>query len=581
MSAELAHRTSRPPDLEAENRALRALARALATDPSHVLHTVAQTVVELCRADSAGVSIPEQDGEHAVLRWRATSGALDGEIATVAPEAIPWSDVPPNQVLLIQRAGPALRDLRPPIHEHLLATWAIDDKPGGALWAIAHTPERKFDAEDARLLSSLVPFAAAAWQITSTVLDRDRARSGLRKSEEALEHSEERLRLTVESVTDYALLTLDVNGRIISWNSGAERVFGYAEQEVLGQPTDIVFTPEDRESDVPRYEMWLAREQGRAADERWHLRKDGTRVYVSGVLSPVRRDGGIAGYVKIVRDLTQQRRADDMLREAHQLLERRVAERTSELAASNESLRQEAVERQLTEASRRRLLRQLVNAQEHERRRISRELHDQLGQQVSVLGLKLAMLTQRPQVEGEVKHELDGLAEIVRELDTDLEFLVRELRPTALDDLGLVSALTDYVNTWSARIGVAASFEDSDLHGLRVPPEIETVLYRIVQEALTNVAKHARASQVDVVIRRTQTALALTISDNGIGFARDEVDAGERRGVGLLSMSERASLVGGTAHIESTPAKGTVVTVLVPLRIVAASNDGVSLVKNR
>src|SRR3982751_3921647 len=227
MPAELARRTSRPPDHAAENRALRALARALATDPSHVLHTVAHTVVELCRADSAGVSILEQDGEHAVLRWRATAGALGDGITTVAPEAIPWADViAPDEVLLIRRAGAALGGIRPPVYEHLLAPWMIGDKPGGALWAIAHTPDRNFDSEDARLLSSLVPFAAAAWQITAAVVQRDRGRSALRKSEEALKHSEERLRLTVESVTDYALLTLDISGRIISWNSGAERAFG-------------------------------------------------------------------------------------------------------------------------------------------------------------------------------------------------------------------------------------------------------------------------------------------------------------------------------------------------------------------
>lgn len=385
---------------------------------------------------------------------------------------------------------------------------------------------------------------------------------------DAIGDSEEWLRLTFDSVTDYAIFTLDIAGRINTWNSGAEQIFGYTHAEVAGKSTDVIFTPEDRRAGVPQHEIRLAREQGRASDERWHVRKDGTRFYASGVMTPLRRGGEITGFAKIARDMTVQRETGELLREAHQLLEQRVAERTAELAHANESLHQKILERQLAETSRRKLLRQLVNAQEQERRRISRELHDQLGQQVSVLVLKLALLKQQSHIDDDMRRELEQLSNLAKELDAAVDFLVWELRPTALDDLGLVSALSDYVTTWSSHFGVEGAFEASAAADLRLPRDIETVLYRVVQEALTNVGKHAHARRAAVSLLRDGDALVLTVRDDGVGF--DAAQPVERRGVGLLSMSERAALVGGAARIDSTPGQGTTVLVRVPMSLPSA-----------
>jgi PAS domain S-box-containing protein len=158
-------------------------------------------------------------------------------------------------------------------------------------------------------------------------------------AQEAFRASQERLRLLIESAEDYAILTLDAEGRVSSWSSGAVRMFGYAEGEIIGRSGEILFTPEDRERDVPLEEMKQAREKGRASEDRFYLRKDRTRVFASGVTALLRDHGGQRGYVKIARDLTERKRAEDALRRAHDVLEQRVVERTQQLTALNKELR--------------------------------------------------------------------------------------------------------------------------------------------------------------------------------------------------------------------------------------------------
>jgi PAS domain S-box-containing protein len=393
-------------------------------------------------------------------------------------------------------------------------------------------------------------------------IERQRAAAALRESEQ-------RLRLTIESVTDYAIFTMDIDGHIDSWNIGAQRLFGYSDHEVMGRPGEIVFTPEDRAAGVPAEEMRLAREHERANDERWHLRMDGTRFYVSGVLAPLRRGATLTGYVKIARDLTEQQRAQEALRSAHDELERRVAERTSELSSANRSLRQEIVQHRRTDAARRDLLRHLVNAQEQERARISRELHDQLGQQVSAIGLKLSLLKQRDTVDAHLRSELEKLADVARQLDIDIDFLVGQVRPRALDDLGLVDALSDYVETWSSHFGVTARVHAQDFVAERLEPETETVVYRIAQEALTNIAKHARARNVHVVLQSKGEAIVMVVRDDGVGFQGGSLLPGSLQGFGMDGMRERAVLAGGTLSVRSERHRGTTVLLWLPAQAAA------------
>ena len=136
------------------------------------------------------------------------------------------------------------------------------------------------------------------------------------RAEEALRESEERFRLLVENVEDHAIFMLSPEGRVVSWNAGAANIFGYEEEEAIGRPSSFVFVPEDVEAGAPEHELEMALSEGRAEDERWHVRKDGTRFFASGATEPVRDgDGGLRGFAKVSRDVTERRRDQEALKE--------------------------------------------------------------------------------------------------------------------------------------------------------------------------------------------------------------------------------------------------------------------------
>ena len=387
-----------------------------------------------------------------------------------------------------------------------------------------------------------------------------------KRFEEQLQSSETRLRLMSESVTEYAIITMDANGRIDHWNAGAARMFGYDEEEVLGQPASLMLTLEDRAAGLDREELREARDAGRASDERWHVRRDGTRFFTSGITAPIHDvHGHVRGYVKVARDLTDRQTSDDTLRDAHAALERRVEERTTEVSAANRLLAAEVQDRTLAERRIRELLGRVISIQEDERRRISRDLHDQIGQQMIALRLQLEALAGEPGFEADQRRRLEAAIDAIVTLDRDIDYFTWEMRPPALDEFGLVGALRRLLADWSKMFAVTAAFHTSGLDDRRLAPIVETNLYRIVQEALNNIHKHAGATIVSVVLERRGDAAVLVIDDDGRGF--EVAGDGERdpHGIGLLGMRERASLAGGTLEIASSPGDGTTVSVRVPL----------------
>jgi PAS domain S-box-containing protein len=373
--------------------------------------------------------------------------------------------------------------------------------------------------------------------------------------------SAEELSLVFRSITEYAIFTLDPQGRVTLWNEGAERVFGYSAGEMLGAPTSILFTPEDRARGADEQEIRDAVATGRAADERYHLRKDGSRFYASGVLFPVRdTSGAVTGFVKVCRDLSDRKRKEDVQREEQATLEGRVADRTRELAT-------ELAERRAAEQNARLLLSRLITLQEEERRRIARDLHDHLGQQVTALHLQFAALKKQLGAEGsEALARLEDTHAVFTQLDKDLDFFTWELRPGALYNLGLVAALTDFVGAFAQNYELRVSFESVGVNDGNLHQDVEINLYRIAQEALNNVYKHAKASRADVLLQQSDGRVILTFSDDGVGFAADEQSQRGplERGLGLLGMKERATLLGGAVEIESTPGQGTSVIAIVP-----------------
>ena len=263
--------------------------------------------------------------------------------------------------------------------------------------------------------------------------------------------------------------------------------------------------------------------------------------------------------IELMQELTtriwtrlERARADEEIRRINQELQVRVQERTRELAELG--------------ASRQLLLRQMVTVQEEERRRISRELHDQLGQQFAALSLKFGTLNQdmEPAEFAKQRTALDQL--MILAIDT-MRTLAFELRPPALDFVGLPDTIQNYLEEWAHFDDIEVQFDTVGLDGVRLPTQLEIVLYRIMQETLTNIRKHAHATFVSVVLERRDKQLALIVEDNGVGFDTAELQEQKdaRPKLGLLGIRERAALIGGTMAIESTPGTGTTLFVRIPL----------------
>ena len=223
-----------------------------------------------------------------------------------------------------------------------------------------------------------------------------------------------------------------------------------------------------------------------------------------------------------------------------------------------------AVAVDLSERVARDTVRRVIGAQELERRRLARELHDETGQALTSILLGLKAIRAAPSASDAERAEAE-LRELVVQALRDVRSLAVELRPSALDDFGLVPALERLADTFAERSGIGAAVEAS-LGDERLPPETETTLYRLVQEALTNVVKHAAATGVSIVLTRRDGGVSAVIEDDGRGFAPDEVrdDA-----LGLVGLRERLGLLGGTLAVESTPGEGTALVAYLPLPVAA------------
>ena len=212
--------------------------------------------------------------------------------------------------------------------------------------------------------------------------------------------------------------------------------------------------------------------------------------------------------------------------------------------------------------------RRIAIAQEAERRRIARDLHDHIGQQFTGLRLRLDALCKTIPTEADYAHEISTICDQTKKLDSDLSMLVWQMRPGVLDSHGLASALKSFVREWSANHSIEVEFQTTTSES-RLPPETETNLYRIIQEALNNILKHAQAKKVSVTMNYLADEAIVVIEDDGRGFdtESDDIHTTESTGFGLVGMKERAVLVGGKLEIESTLGGGTAVIVRVPRKV--------------
>jgi PAS domain S-box-containing protein len=576
ITPELSRRRSRAPDYAAENRALVALAREMATNPKNLPQKLVDLALELCRAGTAGISLLKSDAEGKYFSWEALAGMYAPRVGGRTPR-----NFSPCGTTL-DRGAPQLFSVPAryftyfegedsPIAEGLVIPFALNGHALGTIWVVTHDESRRFDAEDVRIMTDLAEFTAAALQTLSSRDAATKAQDDLRQTNKALRESETRFRNLLFALPA-AVYTTDREGRITLFNDQAAAL--WCRRPELGKDLWCgswrIFRPDGTPLPHEQCPMAVALHEGHSVrgQEIVVERPDGTRVCVLPHPQPLRDAAGeVVGAVNMLVDITDRKRAEEGLRGAHDELGRRVEERTAELAKVNENLKAEIEKHKQTEAARMEFMQQLINAKEAERHRIARELHDQMGQHLTALILGLKVLKDGTPESSPARERLQQLQELADLIGKEVHHVALELRPTALDDFGLHTTLVNYVEEWSERSGVGVDFHSTGLDGKRLPSPIETALYRMVQEGLTNVLKHAQARRVSLIIQCSPDQVLAILEDDGRGFDTETVTNswGPRGRLGLLGMRERVALVGGTLTIESTPGRGTTIFARIPL----------------
>src|SRR5467141_2159442 len=390
-------------------------------------------------------------------------------------------------------------------------------------------------------------------------------------AERTLQESEERYRLLVQGVQEYAIFQLDPTGHVVSWNAGAQRLKGYTAEEIIGKHFSIFYPPEDQLDEKPQHILARATEQGQSEDEGWRIRKDASRFWASVVVTALRDSAGtLLGFAKLTRDTTKTREKEQALTKAKELLELRIEQRTAVLTRVNQELRTEIAERQHAEEQLRTSLDQLraltarlQSVREEERTSISREIHDELGQACTAIKMDLALIGRRlTKRQTQLRSKVDSAIQLVDSTIATLRRIASELRPRTLDDLGLPAALESQAQEFESRTGIRCT--------VALPQELftfdadtSTAIFRIFQESLTNVARHAQATRVEACLEMQPDQLILQVHDNGRGFDAEQAKA--RRSLGLVGMQERALLLNGEFKIEGVLGSGTTMTLRIPL----------------
>jgi len=352
-------------------------------------------------------------------------------------------------------------------------------------------------------------------------------------------------RLLVESIRDYAVFVLDPEGRVLTWNPGAQAMKGYTRDEIVGMHFSKFYLPEAVASGWPARELMLAQKEGRFADEGWRVRKDGTSFWASVMITPlISMDGKLAGFAKVTQDLTDRRNAEERV----QALNRELRQRVSELDESRRVIELRTLELQKLSA-------RLLFVQDEERRRISRELHDDLGQQLSALKMVL------PKGSGS-----DQAHQIVDSAVASVRNLSYLLHPPLLDETGLRSALHWYVDGLVKRSGIQVALTVTPQIFPRLAKDIEMTIFRVVQESLTNVYRHANTDSARVEIDKQPEWVIVRVRDYGKGLPQEisRKMHSSNLGVGITGMRERVRQFGGQLTLSSAE-PGALVEAKIPL----------------
>lgn len=430
----------------------------------------------------------------------------------------------------------------------------VRDQVIGALTLVAAGSGRQFNEADVSLAEELAQRAAIAVDNArlyreATLLNEELEQRVAKRTEELQESNrqlekeihqhqmaEMRFRSLLEAAPD-AMVIVNQQGEIVLVNSQTETIFGYSRDELLGQPVEMLLPESLRWQHIDHRARYQQEPRRRPMGEGLDLfgrRRDGSLFPAEISLSPLMTDEGIL-IITVLRDITERKEAEEMT----QALLRRQQE----------------------------LSRKVVSAQEEERQRLSRELHDSAGQILTALHLNLSMLASQVDGNQDLYNQIIEAVEMTRIAQEEIRAASHALRPPALDTLGLNETLKSLCRDFARQANLQIAYEGVDVPTLS--EQVSISFYRFLQETLTNVAKHARASVVKVNLNYDGYELRLAVEDNGVGMLalnQQLFAAGRAGGVGLLGLRERFELIGGAVAVESWPEKGTRVAARYPMQ---------------
>lgn len=416
------------------------------------------------------------------------------------------------------------------------------------------------DETEEKLLRSV-----ALQNARAVLLARERAERELIATKEALERKSAELaeqreffRVVLASVGD-AVIATDTEAKITFLNPVAEGIMGWGSAEAIGQPLERIFTIINEQTGEPAPNpVTRVLHEGLIVGLANHttlIVRNGAEIAIDNSTAPIRdANGRICGVVLVFHDASTQRQAEKELRHSHQSLseardnlEKRVRERTAELAVANENLRRLSVS--------------LMKVQDDERRRLARELHDSVGQLLAAIGMNIEVVrSQSDKLDSKGARAVSDNAMLVEQVSTEICTLSHLLHPPLLEIAGLPAALRWYVDGFSERSKLRVDLEiPSDLG--RLPEDTELAIFRIVQECLTNIHRHSGSPTAAISIQRRDDSLIIQARDNGKGIPvekQKKVTESNLSGVGFGGMRERLRELGGALEIESTE-NGTVV----------------------
>lgn len=367
------------------------------------------------------------------------------------------------------------------------------------------------------------------------ITERARAEEVMRASLQRIRESEARLAGIIRSSME-AIITVDSAQHVILFNPMAETLFGWPAEQAIGRPLGD-FIPERfraaHDAHVRRFGVTGVsdRQMGRQR-ALFALRRDGSEFPIEASISQI-SDGDVRLYTVMLRDITERVRAEQALRRSREELQ------------------------QLSDS--------ILATREEEKRRIARELHDDLGQRLSALKMDMTMLaadvSEGRDTRG-ILADITGMNGVIDDTVASVRRIASDLRPALLDELGMLTAIEWLANDFSSRYGLPVSVDGVDAD---VPEHTAIAMFRIVQEALSNVVRHADATAVDVSLAQTDGQIELQVQDNGGGWDKKPTGNEPRKSLGLLGIRERARLLGGAVEVDSEPGKGFRLIVKIPL----------------